>query len=308
MTSPPRWDIDIALKSALFSQIVYSSDQQIMAFCDVRGYTQREIITDAASDTMVLVAFNGAEIIVCARGTRDLRNWLTDCDIIMEPLNIFSAGDKARIHRGFKNCFGAVRQRVRAAMLDYRAQYIRNTVGATTYAMPIRILFCGHSLGAALALVAFGWWRDNFGPGNELLYNYGQPRVGNKQFADWIDKISGRNTVFRFIHPDDPVPRVPYRLGRYQHNKREEVFFDIAGTPLFNPFWYQKLPSDVEGLWIEDKHFLRESAMEIVDKFTGRKSTMKGQYLIPLLEDHQISGYIDTLAGYKKRLAGGSSC
>ena len=49
------WDIDISLKAAEFSEIVYSPNNQISNFCDFKGYFEKEIIEDLPTETLVSV-------------------------------------------------------------------------------------------------------------------------------------------------------------------------------------------------------------------------------------------------------------
>lgn len=63
----------------------------------------------------------------------------------------------------------------------------------------------GHSLGGALALLA---QMDLIAAGYDVtMYNFGQPRVGDKAFAEFA--YSKAPSSYRHTHYHDPVPRLP---------------------------------------------------------------------------------------------------
>uniref|UniRef100_A0A914P9C5 Fungal lipase-like domain-containing protein n=1 Tax=Panagrolaimus davidi TaxID=227884 RepID=A0A914P9C5_9BILA len=83
-------------------------------------------------------------------------------------------------------------------------------------------LVTGHSLGAALAsLTAATLSATNVVPKNRLsLYTFGQPRVGNKEFAD--NYLNFVPEAYRIVHHWDIVPHLPtLGLKGYTHHKNE---------------------------------------------------------------------------------------
>jgi predicted lipase len=75
-----------------------------------------------------------------------------------------------------------------------------------------------HSLGAALAtLTAFEFQAS--GINNVQIFNYGSPRVGNQEFADWASNGGGgegKMKITRCTHYKDMVPHVPLH-HRFRH-------------------------------------------------------------------------------------------
>jgi triacylglycerol lipase len=180
-------------------------------------------IWDSGTDTHVVVSQRQDCLIVAFRGTADLRNWLTDLDCERVDL-----GDGIEAHRGFSEALQSVWQKL-WPMLNTK----------------LPIVFTGHSLGGALAMLA----ADRCGAENNLLYTFGQPRVGNKAFcAEFDRRWAGR--AFRVVHAQDIVTRVPWLLNAYRH-AGTEVFFDALNVPHFDLPWWKKVPSDVFGTWAE---------------------------------------------------------
>jgi triacylglycerol lipase len=75
------------------------------------------------------------------------------------------------------------------------------------------IWFTGHSLGAALATLGVAKMLE-FAYPVAGLYTFGQPRVGDKKFADAMNTVMAKQ-YFRFVNNNDAVPRVPLRAMGY---------------------------------------------------------------------------------------------
>jgi len=77
-----------------------------------------------------------------------------------------------------------------------------------------QIIVTGHILGGALAVLAAAEIQIKF-KNFQHLYRFGQPKVGNKQFAEFINGLIP--SYYRMINQDDAVPHVPsvnYMHGR----------------------------------------------------------------------------------------------
>ncbi len=75
------------------------------------------------------------------------------------------------------------------------------------------VVFTGHSLGVAIAAIAFAVYRtwcksDGARKDNAVLFTFGAPRVGDVPFMeDFAHKHAGR--YCHVVHPGDPVPELP---------------------------------------------------------------------------------------------------
>lgn len=65
--------------------------------------------------------------------------------------------------------------------------------------------------------------KDNF---TVTLYTYGQPRVGNQAFADYVFQ-SLPDSYIRVVHADDLVPHMPTRIFGFRH-AGNEVWYSSA--------------------------------------------------------------------------------
>jgi len=210
------------LDPALLPWIMYHAEYSAAGYCSAlntpgQPVTCRSNIcpTVTNSDSTIKIAFantgeadttgfvalddTAKEIVVVFRGSHSIRNWIADFNAVLIDAPYCS---DCKVHEGF---YGAYQD---------RAGSIRSTVGELSKAYPTYgITVTGHSLGGALAQVAAGDLRS-MGFKNVTACTFGSPRIGNKQFSDWVSK-SGPN--YRFTHTDDPVPRLPLIIMGYEH-------------------------------------------------------------------------------------------
>ncbi|GMR51717.1 hypothetical protein PMAYCL1PPCAC_21912 [Pristionchus mayeri] len=75
------------------------------------------------------------------------------------------------------------------------------------------VLFTGHSLGGALASLAAAEYANCSGidPSSLYLVTFGQPRVGNHEYAQSVDRLVPN--TWRIVHKYDLVAHVPYCVG-----------------------------------------------------------------------------------------------
>uniref|UniRef100_A0A915ECP1 Fungal lipase-like domain-containing protein n=1 Tax=Ditylenchus dipsaci TaxID=166011 RepID=A0A915ECP1_9BILA len=89
-----------------------------------------------------------------------------------------------------------------------------------------RFLFTGHSLGGALASLASSLFayenKDLIGPDSIFLITYGQPRVGNMDYAEGHDLLVPNS--WRIIHRYDLVAHLPYCYERLLSHKCASLY------------------------------------------------------------------------------------
>jgi predicted lipase len=91
------------------------------------------------------------------------------------------------------------------------------------------IIITGHSLGGAMAVHCALDIKEIFGRVN-ALYAFGQPRVGNQNFADYTQgKIS---SYFRVINYQDMVPHVPQSILGFKHGGTE-IWYSPRGMQTY---------------------------------------------------------------------------
>jgi len=131
------------------------------------------------SGKLAVVSFRGTDI-------KDRRDLLYDVDALLETWN-----GPGEVHKGFATALEVVRSRLEAAIRE---------VGEC------RLLYTGHSLGAAMATLMAGVRRP------DALYTFGCPRVGDAAFVEALKDIKS----YRYVDCCDGVARVPPPIG-YEH-------------------------------------------------------------------------------------------
>lgn len=148
----------------------------------------------------VTVAFEGT--------TPSLLSILHDANLVLEDPKSHLKGaveGGAQIHSGFQDAYLSVAEETIDTVYHYMKQ--KNDTRVTT---------TGHSLGAAMALLAAMDYNCRLENGLYRSLVFGLPRVGNPEFADSVDKKIGGKFYYG-TNGGDWVPHVPFREWNYQH-------------------------------------------------------------------------------------------
>lgn len=138
-------------------------------------------------------------IAVSFRGSADLINWLADFDFVeMTPVEYC---DGCKVHTGFYRSWLSVARLVSEEVSRLRAAHPH-----------AQLVLTGHSLGAAMAILAATHLHYNDDLGVHAVYTFGQPRVGNRAFHEYFAAIEeGPAIAYRVVHWRDPVAISPPR-------------------------------------------------------------------------------------------------
>ncbi len=146
---------------------------------------------DAKTDTQGFVACRRDNTgtgmaVICFRGTKQIKDWLTNIDITPVPIRTQNGGILGNMHQGFHDAYMSVHDDIADRLKSYED-------------LPLYI--AGHSLGGALAVVAT-WYQSS--DRLAACYTFGAPRVGDQGL---IDKF--KTPIYRVVNVADPVPFVP---------------------------------------------------------------------------------------------------
>lgn len=178
---------------AEMSRLAYvKAPEQLKGYLALAGFVLQKTIGYGQRGTQAFIATStptsGQEtVLVAFRGTEgdDLDDLLADarCLLVAWP---DAQGTKGQVHAGFA-----------AALLENGVlDTLRDYLGGKQQA---RILFTGHSLGAALATLAASIIQPAY------LYTFGSPRVGNRAFAAAVRGIQHE----RYVGCCDLVTGIP---------------------------------------------------------------------------------------------------
>lgn len=177
------------------------------AYCDINeydkmilngpamGFIYKHKMIDIKTDLQGYIGIipSTESIYVVLRGTSSIINWLDDLEVKL--VNYTSFPDcNCKVHYGFyKSVLG-----IKNMTIDYvkilKKEYPNYSVIVT-----------GHSYGAATGqLLAMELVKENI---KVKLYNYGQPRVGDKNYAMYVNKFL--DEYYRTTHNKDLVVHLP---------------------------------------------------------------------------------------------------
>ena len=203
------YSVNNAYWLAQASDIAYQEKSTIQPAVAKLGLEHFEFLS--REDTEGYIAANDEIIVVAFRGTEPthLQDLLADAKMHKVP------GPLGRVHRGFLHAFELVKHDMFGAIERLRNEEYPQSLWCT-----------GHSLGAALAVVAVAHLLVD-GQKVDGLYNYGQPRAGSDEFAAEFNRLFGERH-FRFVNNNDAVTRVPPRNFGYSHTGTVR-YIDVTG-------------------------------------------------------------------------------
>jgi triacylglycerol lipase len=287
---PNKYDLENARQLAGFAAAAYESDWSDGADgSDVAdgwggsdGWDVAGRIVDGGTDTQVVLWKNAQDLIVAFRGTRSLRNFVTD----LRARRVALAGGgprQAEVHEGFQQALNSVWEALKSSVekLLRAGGDAQQRVPAGGPGAP-RLWITGHSLGGALAklfAIRCQW-------GIAGVYTFGEPRGGNAAFRDYYEALL-KSCTFRVVDGEDFITRIPWLLGMYRHCGTEvfypsfgrDALLRVAGCAAAQPYqvsppWWLKGCSDVFGTWRE----------------------YHAGHRLALLADHHVSRYVEMLS------------
>jgi Lipase (class 3) len=200
------------------------------AYCDVDKYPTMKIggpandfiLTDIiySKKTDILgyigILHSSTTIYVVYRGSSSLLNWLDDFEIKKVPYDTFSQECiDCKVHYGFYQTALSVRNQTVSSVIKLKNLYPNYSIICT-----------GHSLGAAIAqLISMEFSKIDI---KTSIYNFGQPRIGEKNYAMFVNKHI--EDLWRFTHNKDTVVHLPLKKELDYYHSCVEIFEDELGS------------------------------------------------------------------------------
>jgi hypothetical protein len=166
-----------------------------------------KVVPFKTGHTSGYVAAGDRDIVLAFRGTNDILDWIANLNFAQ----VDALG--GRVHRGFYQTLQTVWKPMTEGLGKLYERQRKPRLWVT-----------GHSLGGALAVLASKSISQAYPV--TATYTYGQPRVGDQNFAE-----NYKNKLIRLVTARDAVPQV--LLGDltnwYRHLGEEEWKFDQSG-------------------------------------------------------------------------------
>ncbi|KAH6572438.1 hypothetical protein BASA60_002897 [Batrachochytrium salamandrivorans] len=160
-------------------------------------------------------------IVISFRGTMSPREWLINAKYIKVPFFGYryyhedpNEPQDILVHYGFMKTYMKVRRQIKEALKPLMHHY-KN----------YRVYFIGHSKGAAFACFMAMEILQEIPPEDIPrlhLYTFGSPRIGNKNWADWVTNAPFAQNV-RVAHRNDIVPHMPPNSVGFYHYGRGAI-------------------------------------------------------------------------------------
>jgi hypothetical protein len=208
--------------------------------------TLEEIVINEFANILVLFNVNKAkkEIIVTYRGSLNLQNVLVDALLVPIPVKIQGAPANIKVSAGFE---------LQALTLLPQTKSIVSRLVAENPGF--RLVFTGHSLGSTMTLINGLKLRGmpEFAGTDFAFITYGQPRIGNKAFVDFVNaqpmplvRVSNRRDLFThmpvrslqpyFIHTQNELWLQPDgSVKECSHTVYEDPECSNSLGPVYNP-------------------------------------------------------------------------
>ena len=200
-----------AYSFALACQLAYREEKQVQDTAGSWGFGSVhffDIKRGGAIDTQGYIAADAERILVAFRGTAGLPDWLTNIQIAKDP------GPKGHVHEGFQDAFFVSTLRIGSLLGGMKGHR--------------DIWVTGHSLGGALATLLVATLIEN-GIDVKGLYTYGAPRVGDGEFAKWLNGKLRNRCNYRVVNEGDIVPHLPSEQ-RFSHAGVRRLLVKVDGA------------------------------------------------------------------------------
>lgn len=178
------------------------------------GFVMKYIIDDPKTDLQGYVGLlpSSQKIFVVFRGSSSTRNWIEDFKVAKTNYTSYPYCN-CYVHAGFYESTMNIVDDTMKAVITLRRQYKYDVIST------------GHSYGAAVCLLFSIELILNDIPNS--VYNFGQPRVGNIDFAFYVNSM--QKNLWRFTHNRDIVPHLPPVKGFDYYHSCQEVFENEKG-------------------------------------------------------------------------------
>ncbi|CAH9127219.1 unnamed protein product [Cuscuta epithymum] len=192
------------------------------------------------------------DVVVALRGTATCLEWLENLRATLTPLHENDSCGPM-VESGFLSLYTSSTGTAQSLQSSIREEISR--ILKAYGDEPLSITISGHSLGAALAILAAYDIKQTFRNSPLVtVMSFGGPRVGNPSFRQHLEKNGTK--VLRIVNSEDPVTRVPGFVIDNENDERIDSYKkSVSG-------WFQKLVEDTQWVYADVGCELRLSSRD----------------------------------------------
>ncbi|KAK8487880.1 hypothetical protein V6N11_047436 [Hibiscus sabdariffa] len=215
------------------------------------------------------------DVTIAFRGTATWLEWLENLRATLTDVG--GRGGGAMVESGFLSLYTSG-----SATCTSLQQMVREEIGRVLEMYgdePLSLTLTGHSLGAALAILAAYDINTSFNNAPPVtVISFGGPRVGNHSFRCELEQSGTK--ILRIVNSDDLITRVP---GFVINNNNNNTTVNAAGLPS----WVQRRVEDAQLVYADVGQELKLSSRECPHLSKGGMTTC-----------HELSTYLELVNGF----------
>ncbi|KAL4313426.1 hypothetical protein GQ457_01G052540 [Hibiscus cannabinus] len=215
------------------------------------------------------------DLAIAFRGTATWLEWLENLRATLTDVG--GPGGGAMVESGFLSLYTSG-----SATCPSLQQMVREEIGRVLEMYsdePLSLTLTGHSLGAALAILAAYDINTSFNNAPPVtVISFGGPRVGNHNFRRELEQSGTK--ILRIVNSDDLITRVP---GFVINNHDTSTAVNAAGLPS----WVQRRVEDAQLVYADVGQELKLSSRECPHLSKGGMAAC-----------HELSTYLELVNGF----------
>lgn len=185
----------------------------IFALPNSKKYDPEAVLVE--DDSTIWVIFRGTDSVMTRKNDflRVYAEWfITDFDFKLVENPRYSSG---KIHHGFSKSLDGIADVLANEVIKRQGRYKK-------------IWICGHSLGAAQAILFAYFLQKKYQISVQGIYAYACPLIGDAKFAQEADSLFAARPIQRFEFVHDPVTMIPAPFLGYEHVGIRNYFDDFS--------------------------------------------------------------------------------
>lgn len=170
----------------------------------------------------ILETVDSTQLWIAFRGTQTSTEWKQDFTVKQVPWD--SNNNNVLVHSGFYTLYNSLKPQIMSIISNLSV-------------VPEYIYICGHSLGAALAVLCTADLASSFTTSSINTYVFAPPRVGNTAFITMVKEMIPAPNLYLLANTSDIVPDLPLPVQPNISQHDSPWMYDQFPLMTFNTNW-----------------------------------------------------------------------